>query len=502
MKKLALSAFIGVAALSASANQHTLVFDGNNDINGLVRQTSTDKKEWVLTQDFSFTEAGIDFSIKNSTPSDGGFALVNAKGVGEGLVCFSDIASTTHITPVVDLTVPGGKISSVKVAMSGLAMASLELDFGGEEPLLPELEGAVYVWDWSDEEGMETVSFTWPNKYYQRYFHWIEVTYTEDLGGKKECGLAFNETKAEAIIGHEYTLPVLSNPNNLAVTWTSSDEKVATVNSSGELTLTGGGKTVISAGTAGNADFAPGNARYELLVIPVASNAKELSELAPADFDRVYIDFPATVTFPYTSIAYIKDEEGNAACFRSTVNDNSTSSSAITIYKVGDIIPAGWTATNVTQAESITWEGIPPKVEEQTTVTYPEVESVSPEDVNRVVTFPEMIFTTTTPYGNNKVYGKTPDGKSYEFQNTYEIQTYPAGTYSVTCVVRYAKSGNTVYFWLAPISFGEPGSGVADINVEEGESRYFNLDGTEVTAPSAGLYIKVTDGKAGKVLVK
>ncbi len=45
-------------------------------------------------------------------------------------------------------------------------------------------------------------------------------------------------------------------------------------------------------------------------------------------------------------------------------------------------------------------------------------------------------------------------------------------------------------------------SGIGSIEVDGAASRYFNLQGVEVDAPENGVFIKITDGKASKVLVK
>lgn len=44
--------------------------------------------------------------------------------------------------------------------------------------------------------------------------------------------------------------------------------------------------------------------------------------------------------------------------------------------------------------------------------------------------------------------------------------------------------------------------GVAEIGVAEGEAEYFNLQGARVENPAAGIYVKVLNGKATKVVVK
>lgn len=504
MKKALLSiTALALTAVMSTANEHTLVFDGENDMYGIPRQTTTDVNSLEFVPEISFTEAGIDFSIKKVSETGYGFALINAGGNNAGLCVYSGLKSETSITPQITLTVPNGKISAVKFYMSAaVALHALSLDFNGKE-VDSEKEGSLYYWAWSDAEGTETVTIEWNNTYYARYIHYIEVTYTRDLGGKQESGLAFSENAVEGIIGEEFTPPVLSNPNNLPLTWTSTDENVATVDADGAVTLVGSGKTVITVATPGNDLYAEGNARYELHVIPMADNLVGMLEVAPEVYDRVKVNCPLTVTFANGAFAFVLDPDGNAGYINDIRNQGSTSTTGITIYKVGEVIPAGWIATNATIYGSAVWEGIPDDVTESVEVEYPVVESVTPEDVDRVVILEKVTFTGSTASGNTKAYGTTPDGTCYEFQDTYNAKIYPAGTYDVTCIVRYWKAGSTVYFYLAPIAYEESKeSGIGRVEADSAGARYFNLHGIETTVPQPGVYVKVSGGRVSKVVVR
>lgn len=505
MKKFLLPLVAMVLGTAVSiANDHTLVFDGENDMYGLTRQTTIDAASLTFVPEFSFTEAGIDFSIKKTSETGEGFALVNAGDTNAGIYVYSALGQKTFITPVVTLKVPGGKITAVKLYMSGTlknaGCSSLDVNFN-DAPVESENAGTLYSWSWSNPEGTETVSFTWDNAYYGRFIHTIEVTYSEDLGDKKENGLAFSENVVEAVMGEEFTAPTLSNPNNLPLTWESSDVNVATVDADGKITLVGGGKTMITVSTEGNAEYAAGNTRYELTVIPSASNLVQMLAMAPAVYDRVEVNFPVTVTFASGNTAYLIDAEGNAGYLQDIRNQGSTSTVVITLYEVGNVIPAGWIATNATMYESVIWQGIPPEVTETVEVTYPEVTSVTPADAEKVVIIKEVTFAKSTASGNTKAYGTTPGGDTYEFQDTYNVPSKPAGVYDVTCIVKYSKVGTTEYFYLVPIAYEET-SAIRTVEAAGAETRYYDLHGVEVKTPVNGIYVKVVGGEASKVFVK
>ncbi|MDE5555936.1 MAG: hypothetical protein K2J10_12250, partial [Muribaculaceae bacterium] len=73
MKKTLLSlAAVAFTAITSFANDYTLVFDGENDINGLTRQTTIDANSLEFVPEFSFSEEGIDFSIKKISETGNG----------------------------------------------------------------------------------------------------------------------------------------------------------------------------------------------------------------------------------------------------------------------------------------------------------------------------------------------------------------------------------------------------------------------------------------------
>lgn len=89
---------------------------------------------------------------------------------------------------------------------------------------------------------------------------------------KQTPSLTFSPTSVSIKEGEAFTAPVLTtDPEGLEVTYTSSNEAVATVDDNGILTLTGIGTTIITANFAGNTDYYPASATYTLTVIPNSS---------------------------------------------------------------------------------------------------------------------------------------------------------------------------------------------------------------------------------------
>ena len=84
---------------------------------------------------------------------------------------------------------------------------------------------------------------------------------------KAASGLTYSATTASAELrGSTWTAPSLSNPHGLDITYSSSNTDVATISTTGVVTLTGIGQTTIKATTAGNQNYTASEAQYELTV--------------------------------------------------------------------------------------------------------------------------------------------------------------------------------------------------------------------------------------------
>ena len=85
-------------------------------------------------------------------------------------------------------------------------------------------------------------------------------------GNVAACGLAYSTNTASAKYGTTPTLPTLSNPNNLPVTYKSSNTDAATISADGKVTIVKPGETIISATFNGNESYMSGSVSYTLTV--------------------------------------------------------------------------------------------------------------------------------------------------------------------------------------------------------------------------------------------
>lgn len=157
-----------------------------------------------------------------------------------------------------------------------------------------------------------------------------------------ESGVKFTNISAKADLngynGEAVAYRQLENPNNLPITYTSSNPYVATVDANGKVTLKSWGKTTIIASYPGNDQYKPATTSYELNVI----NSNE-------DYEEKYVEFVSGTdngTTGTTAGGFISDEISKDGvkvhCSRASFANNpyrfnGSSTSTISVEK-GNIV--------------------------------------------------------------------------------------------------------------------------------------------------------------------
>ena len=156
---------------------------------------------------------------------------------------------------------------------------------------------------------------------------------------KKEAGLKFDVSNFTAIIGDENEFPVLDNPNNLPVVYSSTNEEYATIDSStGTITLITAGQTTIKATFEGNDEFEAGSASYLLVVKEKAIAGNDVYELVS----------DASTLAANDKIIIVNEE--NTHAISTTQNNNNRAATEVALEADGTIIPSN-------QVQIITLEG-------------------------------------------------------------------------------------------------------------------------------------------------
>lgn len=148
----------------------------------------------------------------------------------------------------------------------------------------------------------------------------IEITFTISEGDTRAAaGISFADDPIEKTWGDSFTGQVLTNPNSVDVTYSSTDESVATVNSTGLVTMLKAGTTTIKATFAGDEAYKAAVASYTLTINKATANVSYDKtqfdvDLNDDSFVAPTLNNPNNLTVTYASdnekIAVVDDNTG------------------------------------------------------------------------------------------------------------------------------------------------------------------------------------------------
>lgn len=301
--------------------------------------------------------------------------------------------------------------------------------------------------------------------------------------------VAFPQNAYTVALGSTFDAPVATAATNAPITYTSSATDVATVNATtGAVTILAAGTTTIKAIAEANDTYNAGQAEYTLTVLNAFNSLADM--LLATTGDKGIVTFPMTVTYQNGINTYVMDADNVMLIY-----------GTMPTYEAGDVIPAGW------QAEYSPYRSLP----EVKPLTQPEASTsnvgFTPEDVtavnldmvNEIVMLKNVNFEEATPSATKTSFTGTADGVSYTFRTNFAIDSTEAGDYDVLVAVGRFDDGLQLY----PLSYNTPtGTGIESVEAQDGEARWFNLQGVETARPESGICIRVQNGKAVKVIVK
>lgn len=142
---------------------------------------------------------------------------------------------------------------------------------------------------------------------------------------KKPAGLSFSKTSYSAVLSEGFDGPAVNNPNNLIVTYESSNPGIATVDAStGSVTVKSGGEVIISATTQETDVYEAGEASYTL----------KITNTAPVVFKQVTSPSEIISGMEYILVATGKNMAmgaQNSNDYRSNVNVTITESNTVSV---------------------------------------------------------------------------------------------------------------------------------------------------------------------------
>lgn len=218
-------------------------------------------------------------------------------------------------SPYFTVSVPGGKVLAVTwTAKSGATFA-----------VQGESEN---ITSWAGEA--ESVRFNYTNTSSNLALITLTVEYELGEGALKPAGLSFEKSTITVSLDEDFVGQTVNNPNNLEVTYTSSNPEVATVDNNGNVTLVAAGTTVITASSEETEEFLAGKATYTLTV----QNASPEEVLTVAEAIAMINDGfrgTAQVKGYISEITEISIQYGNATY--KIVDDLDANEVALTVYR-------------------------------------------------------------------------------------------------------------------------------------------------------------------------
>lgn len=294
--------------------------------------------------------------------------------------------------------------------------------------------------------------------------------------------ISFPETEYAAAIGEPFESPVASTISDGAVTYSSSDESVATVNpATGEVTLVAQGSTVITAAVAATDTYLAGSASYTLTVTD--PDAPEVIFSWTVGGEEVF-SFEQQVESDKFVWQYNNEYglKGSAYISGAAVAlDEVAVSPVIDLTDKKDVTLDFKNAFNnyKVNGTNIKVENFPGKYaflvvrEEGATEWTRFAEPTAPAAFN------------WNFFDNETVSLDAYKGKKIQFGFEYVSTEVCAGTWELKDIVVKGKTE----------------SGVANIELDETAAPvYYNLQGVRVANPGKGLYIVVKGNKSSKVI--
>jgi len=227
-------------------------------------------------------------------------------------------------------------------------------------------------------------------------------------------------------------------------------------------------------------------ASKDVVVLKTVNSLAELFAATPANGDKAIVGCELTVVYVDDLNVFVVDAEGTATLL---YGSNS--------YNAGDVVPAGWEAEYELFSGTPEYKGTFPAATGTAELTFANVQSVTADDVNRVVVITDVTFADVTPSELKQNFnGTLSDGTTLQFRTKFNgVQPVDAGTYNVKVAVGvYNKQVQVYPIEYTPVQgvvekvaepvFSPAGGTITEATevtitcATEGASIYYTLDGT------------------------
>lgn len=300
----------------------------------------------------------------------------------------------------------------------------------------------------------------------------------------KSADLSWSAANYTATMASENAFPTLNNPNNLTVSYSSSNTAVAAIASDGTITLTGEGTTAIVVSSAETESFAAGSASYTLKVVKADVTLSWSASSFTASLDESN-DYPTLSISPSgagISVAYASSNTSVA-----TIDANG----AITLVAAGSTtISASFIGNDTYKAASASYSMTVKRSADDGAVNTPfpsAGDSGSDDDISNT-TFTRLITVTYSSGGATVTgYSAVSDVMNVVTSGNQVTVTY-TGTENV--VYKLTGTASDGFFklysskkqaiWLNGVSITN--SAGAAINNQSGKRTFVYVEGTNKLA--------------------
>ncbi|MGM9816545.1 MAG: Ig-like domain-containing protein, partial [Lepagella sp.] len=497
---------IGVATISAAVEATDTYKAGTASYT----LTVTDPNilfSWELGPDGVFTYEKVATSEWNVWSYDSKYGLKGSAYDSTNKVTYA--CNEVAVSPVIELPATGGVTLDFMNAFNNYKVDNTMIDvadFPGNYAFLVVREEGATEWtrigeptapesfSWTYYANEPVNLATYKGKKVQFGFEYVS---TEECAGTWEVKnivvkkfavdpidpeISFPDAEYSATIGEAFESPVASTISDAAVTYSSSDETVATVDAAtGEVTLVAQGTTVITAAVEATDTYLAGSASYTLTVI---------------DPDAPEVLFSWTVggdeVFSFEQVVASENNAWKYSTQYGLVGSGYISGAAVALDEV-----AASPVIDLTDKTAVT-------LDFKTVFNQYKIDGSNID----VTTFPgKYAFLVVREEGDTEwTRFAEPTAPAAFNWNFYDNETVSLDDYKdkkIQFGFEYVSTEECAGTWELKdiVVKGKTESGVANIELDESAAPvYYNLQGVRVANPEKGLYIVVKGNKSSKVM--